>query len=307
MVGYGHRGRGTILPALIGIGRTPGWIVDTDPAARARAMRDVRELGLEEVVVTGDFSDVLAEVVVIAVPHNRHGELVSRCVDEGRKVLKEKPLAVSLSEAEALPIYSGGAPVRVLTTRNYRESWPLLVGLASQVQPVSYTYRSMRIADNYRTTWRNDPRAAGGGVILDLGYHVIDVVVRLFGPVVGADHASIPKSRPGYSVEEEVSLNLAHESGVAGRVTLSRIGPTLDESLLIQGSQGYVMASSSAIFGRIEDRVTMQSSIPDAKGDLTRSLLSALGGGVVADERSHDLAVMRCINDSYLSLPRISN
>lgn len=305
LVGYGRRGRGTILPALVAADRTPGWIVDTDSAARARAMHDVRDLGLGNVVVASNVSEVKADVVVIAVPHSRHRELVLHCAREGRAVLKEKPFAVSLEEGEMLPTLPGGSSVQILTTRNHRGSWPRLVELAGSVDAFRYSYRSWRLPENYRLTWRNDPDMAGGGVMIDLGYHVFDAAIRLFGPISAVSHLAPPTRRSGYQVEEEVSLKLVHSTGIVGRVDLSRVASHDDEVLLVEGMRGHVLSSRSGLYSRGEAGMVMRSYPPDPSGDVIRSLESALA--VVGDdgERTHNLSVTRCISDAYVSMPKL--
>jgi predicted dehydrogenase len=77
------------------------WVCDLDPERAARAARhggDVR--------CTGDLSDVLDDplvtAVAVATPAATHTEVVLACLEAGRHVLVEKPLAPSLAEGQKL-------------------------------------------------------------------------------------------------------------------------------------------------------------------------------------------------------------
>ena len=62
-------------------------------------------------------------------------------------------------------------------------------------------------------SWHGGTAAEGGGTLLDLGPHLVDQALHLFGPV-GAVHAELRTVRPGAGAEDEIELHLIHAGGV---------------------------------------------------------------------------------------------
>ena len=61
---------------------------------------------------------------------------------------------------------------------------------------------------------RGAPPAEGGGILYDLGTHLIDQAMQLFGPVADV-HAESPAAGPSAAADDDVFLALEHDSGVA--------------------------------------------------------------------------------------------
>jgi scyllo-inositol 2-dehydrogenase (NADP+) len=71
--------------------------------------------------------------------------------------------------------------------------------------------------------WREqaDP-AEGGGLLFDLGSHLIDQALLLFGPVTSV-YAELDRRRPGVVVEDDVFVALTHASGVRSHLAMSAV------------------------------------------------------------------------------------
>src|SRR5262249_28655723 len=76
-----------------------------------------------------------------------------------------------------------------------------------------------KVADGWR---ERRPPEDGGGLLLDLGSHLVDQALQLFGPVRGL-YAEVDARRPGAVADDDVFLALEHESGVHSHLWASTL------------------------------------------------------------------------------------
>jgi predicted dehydrogenase len=83
--------------------------------------------------------------------------------------------------------------------------------------------------------------AQGGGVLYDLGPHVIDQAIQLFGSVASV-HAEIDTRGQGRSADDDVLISILHESGVRSRLSLSTVSALPTDRFRVRGtSAAYVV------------------------------------------------------------------
>ena len=85
--------------------------------------------------------------------------------------------------------------------------------------------------------WREsgDP-AGGGGILGDLGSHLVDQALVLFGPVTRV-YATLDRRRPGVEVEDDACIMLSHASGVRSSLWVSAVAAHLGPRLRVLGSR----------------------------------------------------------------------
>jgi predicted dehydrogenase len=175
------------------------------------------------------------DLVVIAAPNRAHFPLALAAIEAGLNVVVDKPLAVSSAEGRALAESATSHAVVAsvfhnrrwdgdfLTLRRLRDSGDLgdLLRLESRFE------RWRPEVD--RGKWREGgtPEDAGG-VLFDLGPHVIDQAVELLGPVRSV-YADVRTLRPGAHVDDDFFMALEHESGARshlwGTMLAAQVGP----------------------------------------------------------------------------------
>ncbi len=88
-----------------------------------------------------------------------------------------------------------------------------------------------------RGAWRETtPPERGGGVLLDLGVHLTDQALVLFGPVA-AVHGEV-SARRGGAADDDVFIALNHESGVESHLWASSVAAAPGPRLRVLGSEG---------------------------------------------------------------------
>jgi scyllo-inositol 2-dehydrogenase (NADP+) len=159
------------------------------------------------------------EVVVVAAPNREHAPLAAVAIDAGCHVVVDKPLAVSGVQARTVVERAEEARVvlAVFHNRRWDDDFLTLRRVIDEGRLGSVLRLESRF-DRWRPTlkegaWREggDP-ADGGGLLLDLGSHLVDQAVQLLGPVSSV-YAELDVRRPGAVVEDDVFIALAHESG----------------------------------------------------------------------------------------------
>ncbi|MBB4664121.1 Gfo/Idh/MocA family protein [Conexibacter arvalis] len=231
LIGYGLAGEefhGPLLERANGIEVATVVTGDPERARRARAAHpDAQVLERAELVWERAADH---DLVVVATPNDSHVPLARKAIDHGLPVVVDKPLAVTAADAGALVEHAerAGVLLTVFHNRRYdaeqRALRALLAdGRLGRLLRVEARLEQWR-GDAARTPWRRsqDP-SAGGGILLDLGSHLVDQAIALLGPV-HAVYAEIDRRDGG--VPDDVFLALRHRTGVRSHLwAADRVAP----------------------------------------------------------------------------------
>ena len=243
VIGFGLAG--SIFHAPL-IAATPGMRLATVvTSSRARARAATAEYPGVVVERTADAVFERAaehELVVVASPNDTHVGLATRAIDAGLAVVVDKPLAPTGGAAATLieRAERAGVPLTVFHNRRWdadQLTLRRLIDDGSLGEVLRYESRFERwrpAAD--RDAWRETaPPSEGGGLLLDLGTHLVDQALSLFGPVRGvygeADH------RRGGAAEDDAFIALEHESGVRSHLWASELVAAPAPRLRVLGSR----------------------------------------------------------------------
>ncbi|OZM77945.1 Gfo/Idh/MocA family oxidoreductase [Pseudonocardia sp. MH-G8] len=223
LLGYGFAGGWIHDPLLRATpGLTVAGVVTGDPQRRALAARRNPDAGLFE-TADAAFAHGGFDLAVVATPNSSHLALTLRALDHGIPVVVDKPLATTAEDGQRLLEAAERAGVTVSVFHNRR--WDgdfgtvrrlLDEGVLGEVH--RFTSRFDRWAPG-PTGWRDESASTGGGVLLDLGSHLVDQALQLFGPVRRV-HAELD-GRGGRASEDDVFLALEHTCGVRSHLYAS--------------------------------------------------------------------------------------
>jgi predicted dehydrogenase len=235
IIGYGLAGRVFHAPL---IDATPGLrltsVVTGDPQRQAHAAE--RYPGIrtpaspEELWDLGDH-----DLVVVATPTESHVPLATAAIDRGIAVVLDKPMAVSAADAEALAAHARDAGVMLTVFQNRRwDSDHLTLSRLIKEDRLGHVIRYESRFERWRPepggAWREStPPERGGGQLLDLGSHLVDQALVLFGPVTHI-YAEID-ARRGLPSDDDAFLALHHAGGTLSHLHMSAVtaapGPRL--------------------------------------------------------------------------------
>lgn len=205
---------------------------------------------------TGDADDVLladdVDAVYVATPPSSHAEYVLRAAAAGKPVYVEKPMAASEGEAAAMvaACASAGVPLYVAYYRRALPRFEMVrerIGSGAIGEPrlVALDLHVPAPASAGAVGWRWDPDVAGGGMVMDLGSHALDLLDHWLGPVASV-HAERATRLPWSRVEDQIVAVVTFESGVQGTAMWGFNGATARDAATVYGSEGSV---SVPLFG----------------------------------------------------------
>jgi predicted dehydrogenase len=143
---------------------------------------------------------------------------------KGWNVLCEKPLLLDLVELERARSLARETGRAIVPVHNWkyapiiRRATELLrsgaIGQLRNVEIETLRIQDCAVADPNHPNWRRDPAIAGGGVLMDHGWHAIYLARHWFGAEPNEVHASLHRSTQN-GVEDEATLTLGFPSGSA--------------------------------------------------------------------------------------------
>ncbi|SNQ47520.1 putative dehydrogenase [Frankia canadensis] len=185
------------------------------------------------------------DLVVVCVPHHVGRAVIETAAEHNVHILKEKPFATNMAEAQALADICKRSGVQLMVTlqRRFNPIYTSFTQLADQIGTpfVVDAQYTLHIADPSEG-WRGKTAKAGGGCVIDMGYHLIDMILWYFGlpDRVLADISVSARPDREYDAEDTALIHFAYDSGLYGSLLLSRfIGPKAEQIRLV-GSKGIV-------------------------------------------------------------------
>ena len=162
------------------------------------------------------------DAVYIATPANLHYEQVIACAKAGKHVLCEKPLGMTIEEAEKMIASCNDAGVVFGTAfmmrfQSQHQQALKMVKDGKLGKPVLGRAQLSCWYPPMEGAWRQDPASGGGGSLMDLGGHCIDLLEMFFGKIVKVS-CFINNSIHDYKSEDSAVVNLFFENGAMGMV-----------------------------------------------------------------------------------------
>jgi predicted dehydrogenase len=164
------------------------------------------------------------DFVDICTPPAWHGEPMLEALARGWNVLCEKPLLLDLVELEKARSLARESERAVVPVHNWkyapivRRATEMLrsgaIGPLRGVEIETLRVQDCAAADPDHPNWRRDPAIAGGGVLMDHGWHAIHLARHWFGEGPSEIRASLHRPTPK-GVEDEAALTLVFPSGHA--------------------------------------------------------------------------------------------
>jgi predicted dehydrogenase len=195
------------------------------------------------------------DFVDICTPPALHGEPMFSALARGWNVLCEKPLLldlVDLEKARSLARETGRAVVPVHNWKYapiVRRATEMLVagaiGALRGVEIETLRVQDCAVADPDHPNWRRDPAIAGGGVLMDHGWHAIYLARNWFGEEPLEIHASLHRSAPD-AVEDEARLRLIFPSGQA-KIFLTWRADARRNSMRLIGERGEIAINDDTL------------------------------------------------------------
>ncbi|NJC23671.1 putative dehydrogenase [Arthrobacter pigmenti] len=255
-----HTAERTIRTAVLGFGvsgrvfHSPLLAANTDYSLRfittsnEERSRQARE-SYRSATVLNNPQDIFKhadeiDLVVIGTPPGTHYELANAAIDRGLHVVVDKPFVPTAAQGEELIRKAGRAGVSLTVFQNRRWDADFLT-----VQDLVRREALGTIATfESRFEWwqpegfRSWKGAAtldeAGGILYDLGSHLIDQALQLFGPVQDVYGQTTRYSSASTDADEDAFVVLHHANGIRSRLTMSGLAALPGPRFHLFGTRG---------------------------------------------------------------------
>ena len=260
VAGVGSFTQRVILPGLAAC--ADAELVALFGPTRAKTQRIAAQYGVG--AVYDDYVELLAQMpldaVFVATPNDAHHPLVMAALERGLAVACEKPLAPTVAQAREMHAAAAQRGVPTAVNFSYRSSttYRQVAQLLAAEQLGSIYHFSVLFLQGVKAdpaqplVWRMQAER-GGGTVLDVGTHMLDLLRWWFGDIaavcaqaqiVVGERTGLQGGRARVTADDTASCLVRLQNGVTGLMQLSQVahGRQTYRHVAIYGSTGSVVA-----------------------------------------------------------------
>ncbi|MGI4840457.1 MAG: Gfo/Idh/MocA family protein [Janthinobacterium lividum] len=235
LVGYGFGGRFFHAPLLTSLAdaKLVGVVTRSD---ERRQQLSADHPGVPAFDSIGQLVEAGVDLLVICTPLPGRAALIQEAFDHGIAVVSDKPFAFNATEASALiaAAHSGGAPFTVYQNRRWDSDFLTVRKLIAEGTLGTVSHFESRF-ERYSPQSLGDTSA--GGVLLDLGSHLVDQALQLFGAVETV-YGELYYSPQAPDVDYGFFVALRHRSGVVSHLYGNKLQDAEPRRFRVTGSNG---------------------------------------------------------------------
>jgi predicted dehydrogenase len=223
-------------------------VFDTDSKANAEVAKQFKATPV------ADLGELLAkniDAVYVATPAHLHYDHVKACAQAGKHVLCEKPLGMTVAQAEEM--------IELCDHRGIKLGCAFMMRFVAQHQEALKLIQQGRLGQSVyaraqlscwyppiKNAWRQDPTTGGGGSLMDMGGHCIDLLEMFFGKVAKVS-CVIGNTIHNYRSEDSAVATLFFENGALATVDTFFCIPDAGSknALELYGSKGSILAQGT--------------------------------------------------------------
>ncbi|MGI8437794.1 MAG: Gfo/Idh/MocA family protein [Chthoniobacterales bacterium] len=308
--------------ALVGFGNVaqlghwPGYaasrdakiVAVVDPSAERRAAAEKLPLALGVFPSLTDIDREAIDFVDICTPPSQHAEPMQEAIARGWHVLCEKPLLLAPSLMAEAREEAIARNVAVVPLHNWRYA-PILAaatarlqsGAIGTLQRVEIITRRMAAADAAdKSDWRRNPEIAGGGILMDHGWHSLYLTLGWFGRMPEKLQSRLHRPND-QSAESEAVLDLDFGEGKA-RIDLSWDANERSNEMKLIGDAGEILVLDDQLVvngesTRFASALSAGSHHPDWFEAMLPDVLASFRDPALArpkfEEAAHCLEILR--------------
>jgi len=223
-------------------------VFDINQQANAEVAKQYR---VKQARSIDELLDAGSDAVYLATPAHVHAEQVRACAEAGKHVLCEKPLGMTVAAAQEM--------ISLCRKRRVKLGCAFMMRFVAQHQKALSLIREGKLGQPVYAraqlscwyppiagAWRQDPATGGGGALIDMGGHCIDLLEMFFGNVAKVS-CFVNNTVHAYKSEDSATAMLFFENGAMGTVdTFFCIPDNSSKNILeLYGSKGSILAQGT--------------------------------------------------------------
>ncbi|MFJ5761083.1 Gfo/Idh/MocA family protein [Neobacillus sp. NPDC093182] len=258
-------------------------VADPNPDQRRRL---IDKFNLEQISEFDHHQEMLETVpmdaVVICSPHTLHYQQVVESIHHGCHVLIEKPMACSLEEAEHIIDLAKRAN-KVLQVSYQRHFEPAFLYIREAISSGKIGKLTSITASLYQDwkhlttgTWRQNPSLSGGGMLMDSGSHIVDVLLWTTGLKPLEVETKLEQHHT--PVEQDSFSTIRFENNVVAGLNIIGNAPCWHETYVFCGETGAIFYDNGKIVLRPLGKEEIVPELPLQITNSDKSFINAILG-----------------------------
>ena len=282
LIGYGLGGAAFHAPLIAcTAGMRLTTIVTSNAERRSQAAREHPQARIVDSVQAVWDRAQDHDVVVVTTSNDAHVPLALAALAAGLPVVVDKPFAPDVAQARR--VIEEARRRNLLLTVYHNRRWDSEVLTVKRLLAEQAFGNVLRFESRLER-WRPEPKGGwrergtpglAGGLLYDLGTHLIDQALHLFGPAAHV-YAELDRRRRGMEVDDDVFLALTHESGVRSHLTATSVSAQPLARMRVLGSR----AAYLKVHGDVQEAALRSGARPGVGwGEEPREHWGLLGAG----------------------------
>lgn len=200
-----------------------------------------------------DFRDAISslkpDAVFISLPHDQYFKVVKFVLENNIHIFKEKPFARDLEEAKKIAelLEKSSSKMMIVSQRRFHKTYFEAKNLLDSLGQVKFVFATYCF-NKPTFGWRKNKQKSGGGVIIDSGYHFIDLLLCYFGlPETVKCKLSKLSGDPLCETEDYATIEFQYSHKEIIQLILNRLSETKKEEIVIYGELGKLMVTKNEI------------------------------------------------------------
>jgi predicted dehydrogenase len=191
------------------------------------------------------------DFAILSVPHDKYFEIIKVLVAKKIPFIKEKPFARNIKEMKRILSLPGIEKYCfVCSQRRYSSLYKKAVEVIKQIgKPYLFNARYELKIQYPHKGWRGSSLRAGGGCLIDMGYHIIDQLLWWFGEpeeiFVSKSNLAVPRVKQ--YAEDTSLISFKYSYGLQGSITLSRSTAEKKEEYELVGSKAQINGNKKSL------------------------------------------------------------
>jgi len=193
----------------------------------------------------------------IATPPMVVSELLDICVKNNTNVWKEAPLGRDLGEASEMVkrFDIAGLKLAVGTQRRFSQTYLHAKELLPQIGEVFLARTHYLFNWGGDLKWRCDKPSSGGGALLELGYHMTDLLIWMLGlpeevyaliSCEGEKSSCSNTTQPPHDTDDSAVATMRYRNNAIASMVASRVSGPVNEELALHGTTGSIIVNSDS-------------------------------------------------------------
>lgn len=214
---------------------------DSDPARAAAASEE--NPGIKTFL---DYREMLADpdidLVTVILPHNLHAEVAIECSNAGKHVVTEKPMCLSVAEADAMmaAAQKAGKMLSVYHNRRWDADFVKIRELIHEGMIGDVVSMELCIGGFSKPgEWWRSKKEISGGILFDWGAHMIDWTLNIVQSDVDHVYGVLYKGAwPKATIEDHGQAHIRFKNGALAEITVTNVGSIAKPKWTVLGTKG---------------------------------------------------------------------